>query len=99
MKTLLAFCIVIFAATMLPLDAATPKKPAPAKKKDAKPEKVDPAAFLKKFDADGDGKLDKMELSTGLRSLKTNSVTTRNDSWKRFDEDGDGKLNLKELTK
>ena len=100
MKTLLAICIVIFTAAGATLEAAAPKKPTtPAKKKVVKPEKVDPSAFLKKFDEDNDSKLDKKELSTGLRSLKSNSVTTKNDSWKRFDEDGDGKLNLKELTK
>jgi hypothetical protein len=100
MKTLLTLCLVLFTASGIAVQAATPKKPTtPAKKKEVKPEKVDPAAFMKKFDEDKDGKLDKKELSTGLRSLKSNSITTKNDSWKRFDTDGDGKLDLKELTK
>lgn len=64
-----------------------------------KPDKVDSAAFLRKFDMDSDGKLDKSELSTGLRSLKHNNVTTKNDSWKAFDEDGDGKISSAEITK
>ena len=78
-----------------PVVQAAAKKPKPA----AKPEKVDPKTFLTKFDEDKDGKLDKKELGTGLRTLKTNSVTTKGDSWKKFDTDGDGKIDLKELTK
>lgn len=100
MKTLLSLCIVLAAFSGFTLEAAAPKKPTtPAKKKETKPEKVDPVAFLKKFDEDKDGKLDKKELSAGLKSLKHNSVTTKNDSWKRFDTDGDGKLDQKELAK
>jgi hypothetical protein len=94
MKTKLALFIAILMA-FVPAVHAAAKKPKPA----AKPEKVDPKVFLTKFDEDKDSKLDKKELGTGLKSLKTNSVTTKNDSWKRFDTDGDGKINLNELTK
>src|SRR5205823_10237346 len=86
MKTIPALGIVGLVAAISLAAAAPPKK------KDDKPEKVDPVAFIKKFDTDNDGKLDKTELSTGLRSLKQNSVTTKNDAWKKFDEDGDGKI-------
>ena len=100
MKKIIALAAASLIAAFA-LDAATPpKKPTtPAKKKDDKPEKVDPVAFMKKFDTDNDGKLDKTELSAGLKSLKHNSVTTKGDSWKRFDTDGDGKINATELKK
>ena len=94
MKTILPLFIIALAAFTPALHAAA-KKPKAA----AKPEKVDPKIFLTKFDEDKDSKLDKKELGVGLKSLKSNSVTTRNDSWKRFDSDSDGKINLNELTK
>lgn len=90
MRILSALCAAV--ALSASLRAAPPKK-------SDKPEKVDAAAFLKKHDTDNDGKLDKTELSAGLRSLKHNIVTTRNESWKAFDGDGDGKISLSELGK
>ena len=98
MKTFLVCCTAIVIGLSASLHAAAPKKPATSKKND-KPEKVDPAALLKKFDEDNDGKLDKKELSAALKSLKHNSITTKNDSWKRFDTNGDGKIDLNELKK
>ena len=65
-------------------------------KKDDKP---DPVAFIQKFDTNADHKLDATELSAGLKTLRQNRVTTKNDSWKKFDTDGDGKINLMELKK
>lgn len=97
MKPIIALCLS--GAFFLSLPASAQNKSAPGKKKDDKSDKVDPAAFLKKFDADNDAKLDKTELSNGLRSLKHNVITTKNDSWKAFDADGDGKVNVTELGK
>jgi Ca2+-binding EF-hand superfamily protein len=90
MKLIPVLCTVL--ASPFFLQAAPPTK-------SDKPEKVDAGAFLKKFDTDGDVKLDKTELSAGLRSLKHNVVTTRNDSWKAFDADADGRISLTELGK
>lgn len=91
MKMIFALCATVALPVFL--------QAAPPPKKSDKPEKVDPVAFVKKFDTDNDNKLDKTELSTGLRSLKQNSITTKNDSWKKFDEDGDGKISVTELRK
>jgi Ca2+-binding EF-hand superfamily protein len=93
MKAILAACFTGF--LLVSLQAAAP----PATKKGAKAEKVDAATFLKKFDTNSDGKLDKAELAEGLKTLRENSVTTKNDSWKKFDEDADGKISLAELKK
>lgn len=93
MKTLLSFLIVSVMVFATALNAADTKK------KNTKPAaNATPAQLLAKFDEDKDGKLDKTELTKLLKSLKENSITTKNDSWKKFDKNGDGKLDLAELT-
>jgi Ca2+-binding EF-hand superfamily protein len=79
--------------------AAPPAKKDDAKKKGGKTDNVSARDLLTKNDADGDKKLDKTELSSALKTLKRNVVSTKNDSWKKFDEDSDGKIDQKELEK
>ncbi len=91
MKTV--FVIPVLATVLF----AAPFLSAAPKNKPKKPDNVTPAQLLAKFDEDKDGKLDKAELSKALKSLKSNSVSTKHgiDKW---DTDKDGKINLKELT-
>src|SRR6186997_3153898 len=72
---------------------------APPAKKGGKNDNPSARDLITKYDTDGDKKLDKTELSSALKTLKRNVVSTRNDSWKKFDEDGDGKIEQKELDK
>ncbi len=79
--------------------AADPKKDAATKKKGKEPkvEKVSARDVVAKYDKDGDRKLDKTELSSALRPMKYNTVSTKNDSWKKFDTDHDGKIDEQEM--
>ena len=92
MKTIRTL-ITIFSIALGSLQAAAPKgKNAPKKTSDPTPSQL-----LAKFDENKDGGLDKTELSKALKSLKSNSVSTKQgiDKW---DTNKDGKLDLKELT-
>lgn len=94
MKAILLSSVIVLSLAVC-ATAADPKK----KGKEPKAEKVSARDMLAKYDKDSDRKLDKMELSSALRSLKYNTVSTKNDSWKKFDTDSDTKIDQGELDK
>jgi hypothetical protein len=98
MKAILLPCAILSCALSVAV-AAPPAKADSKTKKAAKEEKVNARDMLAKYDANYDKKLDKMELSMALRSLKRNVVSTKNDSWKKFDGNSDEKIDQKELDK
>ena len=69
------------------------------KKKTRKTERKVPAKLLKKFDKDGDGKLNEAERSALVAFRKENGAKTkarRAELLKKFDKNGDGKLDKTE---
>jgi hypothetical protein len=98
MKKAILTCAVLSCAVSFAV-AAPPAKKDDAKKKGGKTDNVSARDLITKYDTDGDKKLDKTELSSALKTLKRNVVSTKNDSWKKFDEDSDAKIDQKELDK
>jgi hypothetical protein len=98
MKAILLTCAVLSGIVSI-ASAAPPAKEDAKTKKASKADKGNARDLLAKYDTDADKKLDKTELSSALKSLKRNVVSTKNDSWKKFDDDGDTKLDQKELDK
>jgi hypothetical protein len=98
MKTAILSCAILSCVVSLAV-AAPPAKKDDAKKKGGKTDNVSARDLITKNDTDGDKKLDKTELSSALKTLKRNVVSTKNDSWKKFDEDNDGKIDQKEMEK
>ena len=96
MKKAILTCAVLSCAVSFAVAAPPAKSEA---KKGGKTDNVSARDLITKNDTDGDKKLDKTELSSALKTLKRNVVSTKNDSWKKFDEDSDGKIDQKELEK
>ncbi|HEY2572490.1 MAG TPA: EF-hand domain-containing protein [Verrucomicrobiaceae bacterium] len=88
---------MVLIAFSLSVPAAPPKKG--GNKKD---DKIDAPSLIKRFDTDGDKKLDKEELKEALKrgfGTRPNIFSVKTGAMEKFDEDKDGKLDEKELAK
>ena len=97
------FALVVVALTMW-LGAVADAAPGQGKAKGARPQgKGIPAEILKRFDKDGDGKLNEQERQAAKQAMAERGGRPgqpgggdgklREEILKRFDKDGDGKLN------
>jgi hypothetical protein len=78
--------------SLLTLGAIAQDATAGNKGKNAGPHRPTPEEIIKKFDTDGDAKLDATELGTALAAIHDR----KEELVKKFDKDGDGKLSDEE---